>query len=108
MKKKKTQTKERIIYIDFSLIRSHYASELHVKGNFTESQIEDMKNHIGRDFIIGSANMSFNLNLFDAIIINEQRSIDEETHDNGIVISEDILERLRHAGESAIEEKENK
>ena len=32
---------------------------------------------------------------------------EEETCGNGIIVPEEILERLRHAGESAIKEKEN-
>lgn len=34
-----------------------------------------------------------------------EKDPNEEIHDNGIVVPEEILERLRHAGESAIEEK---
>ena len=65
--------------IKATLRHARYPREMVVSGEFTEEQLEDMRNNIGRDFIIRSANNSFNLKYFDSVVFEQ---IGDERNEN--------------------------
>ncbi len=60
------------IYINAELIHVYSSlKNVDIEGNVHELTLKDMKENIGRDFVIEFNNASFNLKFFSAIVFNQ-------------------------------------
>ena len=62
---------KKFIYVKAKLVSNRYSREMEIEGEWTKDQLEHLRDDIGRDFVIGSRNASFNLKYFDTIIFTK-------------------------------------